>query len=403
MPFKASQIMDSIQDIKRAYGVVGNSAGLNMALQKAIMVAPTELNVLITGESGVGKEVFPRIIHDHSLRRRKTYIAINCGAIPEGTIDSELFGHEKGSFTGAISEREGYFEVANEGTIFLDEVGELPLSTQARLLRVLETGEFIRVGSSEIRKTNVRVVAATNVKLQEAIQLGKFREDLYYRLNTIPIEIPPLRERPMDIALLFRKFSSDFSEQYGTPEIILTDEARDLLIHYYWRGNIRELKNVTERISTFEQGHEVDGQTIKKYLTENQYSNVPALSGNLNGGIDAITLNSIVSAMVQMKQEIGELKASLDMLKTGGKLQSNVNVSQIVSQPKYDDTNAIEEGYAEEVHEEQHANSPKTKEQVEYNLYKQALERNHNNRTAAAKELGVSERTIYRKIRDYGL
>ncbi len=387
--------MDSIQDIKRIYGVVGNSAGLNMALQKVIMVAPTELNVLITGESGVGKEVFPRIIHDHSQRRKKKYIAINCGAIPEGTIDSELFGHEKGSFTGAISEREGYFEVADEGTIFLDEVGELPLATQARLLRVLETGEFIRVGSSEIRKTNVRVIAATNVKLQEAIQIGKFREDLFYRLNTIPIVIPPLRERPTDIALLFRKFSADFAEQYHTPELQLTDEARDLLIHYYWRGNVRELKNVTERISTFEQGHIIDENIIRKYLNDNQFSNVPALTNNNNSGFDAITLNSIVSAMVQMKQEITELKAALKNYKS----DNDSNISQNVNIAPHVENVEIEEGYAEEVHDEQ----PKTKEQVERELYRRALERNRQNRTAAAKELGVSERTIYRKIRDLGL
>ena len=359
------------------------------------MVAPTELNVLITGESGVGKEVFPRIIHDHSQRRRKKYIAINCGAIPEGTIDSELFGHEKGSFTGAISEREGYFEVADEGTIFLDEVGELPLATQARLLRVLETGEFIRVGSSETRKTNVRVIAATNVKLQEAIQLGKFREDLFYRLNTIPIVIPPLRERPADIALLFRKFSADFAEQYHTPELQLTDEARDLLIHYYWRGNIRELKNVTERISTFEQGHVIDDNIIRKYLNDNQFSNVPALTNNNNSGLDAITLNSIVTAMVQMKQEITELKAALNNYKS----DNDPNITQNVNITPHVENVEIEEGYAEEVQDEQ----PKTKEQVERELYRRALERNRQNRTAAAKELGVSERTIYRKIRDLGL
>ncbi len=402
--------MDNIQELKRAYSIVGNSSGLNMALQKAIMVAPTELNVLVTGESGVGKEVIPRVIHDHSGRRRNRYIAINCGAIPEGTIDSELFGHEKGSFTGAISEREGYFEVADKGTIFLDEVGELPLSTQARLLRVLETGEFIRVGSSDIRKTDVRVIAATNVNLQEAIQLGKFREDLYYRLNTIPIFLPPLRERPTDIALLFRKFSFDFSEKYGTPELQLTDEARDLLTHYYWRGNIRELKNVTERMSTFEQGHLIDGNTIRKYLNDEQYTNVPVLANNRENNIDAITLNSIITAMLQMKKEIAELR---DIIGKGGggsddngtypphqtlDIEHYGNNLTPAHQPVYP-THEIEEGYAEEVHDEK----PRTKNQVERELYKQALERNHNNRTAAAKELGVSERTIYRKIRDFGL
>jgi len=398
--------MDNIQEIKRAYSIVGNSAGLNMALQKATMVAPTELNVLITGESGVGKEVIPRIIHDHSGRRRNRYIAINCGAIPEGTIDSELFGHEKGSFTGAISEREGYFEVADKGTIFLDEVGELPLSTQARLLRVLETGEFIRVGSSDIRKTDVRVIAATNVNLQEAIQLGKFREDLFYRLNTIPIYLPPLRERPTDIALLFRKFSFDFSEQYGTPELQLTDEARDLLTHYYWRGNIRELKNVTERISTFEQGHIIDANIIRKYLSDEQYSNVPALANNRDNSIDAITLNSIVTAILQMKKEIAELRALIHNNGSGGDVALSAqqpldaDIYSNLSQPQQQyQSHEIEEGYAEEVHDDK----PRTKSQVERELYRQALERNHNNRTAAAKELGVSERTIYRKIRDYGL
>ncbi|MBR3565111.1 MAG: sigma-54-dependent Fis family transcriptional regulator [Paludibacteraceae bacterium] len=397
--------MVDIQDIKRAYGVVGNSAGLNMALGKAVRVAPTELNVLITGESGVGKEVFPRIIHDNSNRRRNKYIAINCGAIPEGTIDSELFGHEKGSFTGAISAREGYFEVADGGTIFLDEVGELPMPTQARLLRVLETGEFIRVGSSEIRKTNVRVVAATNVKLQEAIELGKFREDLYYRLNTIPITIPPLRERPQDIALLFRKFSADFSETYGTPELQLTDEARDVLIHYYWRGNVRELKNVTERLCTFEQGHIIDDKTLKKYLSENAFTSVPALSASREGSVDAITLNSLVTAMVQMKQEIADLKVALEQVQNGSYHPTTnhfapVSIAKTNSNPigKYEHRE-IEDGYAEEVKDEQ----PRTKTEVERELYRQALERNHYNRTAAAKELGVSERTIYRKIKDYNL
>lgn len=388
--------MDNIQDIKRAYGVVGNSAGLNMALEKAVMVAATDLNVLIMGESGVGKDVLPRIIHDHSQRRRNKYIAINCGAIPEGTIDSELFGHEKGSFTGAINEREGYFEVADKGTIFLDEVGELPLATQARLLRVLESGEFIRVGSSDIRKTNVRVIAATNVKLEDAIESGRFREDLYYRLNTIPINLPPLRERPTDIALLFRKFSADFAETYGTPELQLTDEARDLLVHYYWRGNIRELKNVTERLATFEKGHIIDDKILRNYLSNNQFSNVPVVAHSSNGNIDAITLNSIVTAMVQMKKEISELKDALSSVQSSGS-DSYHPVGQ--SEQKQFEQHEIEEGYAEEVHDEQ----PKTKDQVERELYRQALERNSYNRSAAAKELGVSERTIYRKIKDYNL
>ena len=269
--------MENIQAIKQRFEIIGNNEGLNRAIDIATQVAPTDLSVLITGESGVGKEIFPRIIHAYSSRKHAAYIAVNCGAIPEGTIDSELFGHEKGAFTGALSDRKGYFEVTDGGTIFLDEVGELPLSTQARLLRVLEAGEFIRVGSSKVQKTNVRVIAATNLDIPLAVKNGKFREDLYYRLNTIPISIPPLRERKPDIPLLFRKFAADFAEKYRMPAIRLTEDAVRILENYRWPGNIRQLKNITEQVSIIEQERNVDAITLKKYLPEDQ-TILPALA-----------------------------------------------------------------------------------------------------------------------------
>lgn len=271
-----------IQQIKQRFGIIGNNAALNRAIDVALQVAPTDLSVLITGESGVGKEVFPQIIHQNSSRKHGQYIAVNCGAIPEGTIDSELFGHEKGSFTGALADRKGYFEVADGGTIFLDEAGELPLPTQARLLRVLESGEFIKVGSSKVQKTNVRIVAATNVNLVKAVGEGKFREDLYYRLNTVPIQIPPLRERSEDIVLLFRKFASDCAEKYRMPPVHLDDEARQLLLSYRWPGNIRELKNVTERISILEEKREITAKTLRLYLPNVNVAKYPVLVSQEN-------------------------------------------------------------------------------------------------------------------------
>ena len=266
-----------IQQIKQRFGIIGNNVGLNRAIDVALQVAPTDLSVLITGESGVGKEVFPQIIHQNSARKHGQYIAVNCGAIPEGTIDSELFGHEKGSFTGALADRKGYFEVADGGTIFLDEAGELPLPTQARLLRILETGEFIKVGSSKVQKTNVRIVAATNVNLVQAVADGKFREDLYYRLNTVPIQIPPLRDRAEDIILLFRKFAADCAEKYRMPAIRLDDDARQLLLSYRWPGNIRELKNVTERISVIEESREITADILRIYLPNVSVEKYPVL------------------------------------------------------------------------------------------------------------------------------
>ena len=269
--------MTEIQTVKQRFGIIGNSEALNRAIDIAVQVAPTDLSVLITGESGVGKENFPQIIHHYSHRKHGAYIAVNCGAIPEGTIDSELFGHEKGSFTGATTDRKGYFEVADGGTVFLDEVGELPLSTQVRLLRVLETGEFIKVGSSKTQKTNVRVVAATNLNMMQAIRDGRFREDLYYRLNTVPIFVPPLRERKDDIVLLFRKFAADFAEKYNMPPIRLTDSAKTALSNYYWNGNVRQLKNITEQISVIEQKREIDEQTLRNYLPKENTERFPAL------------------------------------------------------------------------------------------------------------------------------
>jgi len=299
-----------IQAVKQRFGIIGNSELLNRAIDIAVQVSPTDLSVLITGESGVGKENFPQIIHNYSHRKHGPYIAVNCGAIPEGTIDSELFGHEKGSFTGAMSDRKGYFEVADGGTIFLDEVGELPLSTQVRLLRVLETGEFIKVGSSKTLKTNVRVVAATNLNMSTATRDGRFREDLFYRLNTVPIVVPPLRERKDDIALLFRKFASDFAEKYRMPPVRLTDDAKRLLMNYYWNGNIRQLKNITEQISVIEQQREINAQILSIYLPENEMERMPALFSRQ--GNDNKSFNSereiLYQVLFDMKKDMHDLK-----------------------------------------------------------------------------------------------
>ncbi|RMG82894.1 MAG: sigma-54-dependent Fis family transcriptional regulator, partial [Bacteroidetes bacterium] len=300
----------TLEQIKQRFGIIGNSEKLNRAIETAMRVAPTDLSVLITGESGTGKEVMPKIIHHLSHRKHGPYIAVNCGAIPPGTIDSELFGHEKGAFTGASSDRKGYFEVANGGTIFLDEVAELPLETQVRLLRVLETGEFIRVGSSKIQKTNVRIVAATNVNIPDAIKKGKFREDLYYRLNTVPIYIPPLRERKEDIHLLFRKFAADFSEKYRMPPVKLLPDAIEVLEKYYWPGNIRQLKNVTEQISIIEEKREIDAETLKKYLPNYSDSQLPAIiqSDKQTEGISSIDKDLIIAVLKDLKQDVTDLK-----------------------------------------------------------------------------------------------
>ncbi len=406
-----------VQRIKQRFGIIGNSEGLNRAIEVAVQVAPTDLSVLITGESGVGKESFPQIIHSYSSRKHGTYIAVNCGAIPEGTIDSELFGHEKGSFTGAYDSRKGYFEVANGGTIFLDEVAELPLSTQVRLLRVLETGEFFRVGSSKIIKTNVRVIAATNVDIPKAITENKFREDLFYRLNTVPIMIPPLRERKDDIHLLFRKFAIEFAERNRMPSISLTEEARHILLNYRWPGNIRQLKNISEQISVIETERVIDAATIKNYLPDYYEDKLPALYKNT---IDEKTFNSerelLYKILFDMKNDMNDLKKLvLDIIQQGPEVSnlqnSNAQIlekliqeepSLINSEPKKSPFNVnkrediIQD--TEEIIEESLSLEEKEKE-----LIIKALDKHSGKRKYAAEELGISERTLYRKIKEYDI
>ena len=405
-------VMD-VQKIKQRFGIIGNGVGLNRAIDIAIQVAHTDLSVLITGESGVGKEVFPQIIHQHSSRKHGAYIAVNCGAIPEGTIDSELFGHEKGSFTGATDQRKGYFEVANGGTIFLDEVADLPLSTQVRLLRVLETGEFIKVGSSKVMKTNVRVIAATNIDIIRAIENGKFREDLYYRLNTVPIFIPPLRDRVNDIHLLFRKFALDFAEKYRMPPIQLDDEAQKMLESYDWPGNIRQLKNITEQISVIEHNRDINRETLQKYLPE--YSNVklPAIISHDDHKNFASEREILYKILFDMKNDMNDLKKLvIDLLKQEGSSadiqQSNAQLIKKLYQSVEPVTsnnskieivrpeNNIED--TEEVLEESLSLSDK-----EIEMIKKALDKHSGKRKLAASELGISERTLYRKIKEYNL
>ena len=402
------------QQIKQRFGIIGNGESLNRSIEIAVQVANTDLSVLITGESGVGKEVFPQIIHQFSARKHNNYIAVNCGAIPEGTIDSELFGHEKGSFTGATEKRKGYFEVADGGTIFLDEVGELPLSTQVRLLRVLEAGEFMKVGSSKIQKTNVRVVAATNLNIPEAIKKGKFREDLFYRLNTVPIQLKPLRERKEDIHLLFRKFALDFAEKYTMPNIRLTEDAVKTLINYRWPGNIRQLKNITEQLSIIEENRTVNSETLIKYLPASYNTNLPALYEGI--GVDEKTFNTereiLYQVLFDMKKDMNELKSIVaDLMK--GKINTNetaniitdfpqeftsqVNNDPVVKQEfNIDDNLRIED--TEEFVEESLSIAEKEKE-----LIIKALEKYSGKRKIAAKELGISERTLYRKLKEYDL
>ena len=412
--------MDSkeIQKIKLRFGIVGNAEELNRAIDIAMQVAPTDLSVLVTGESGVGKEHFPQIIHQNSARKHNKYIAVNCGAIPEGTIDSELFGHVKGAFTGAIDERNGYFAEANNGTIFLDEIGELPLSTQARLLRVLESGEYIKVGSSKVEKTNVRIVAATNVNLVEAIARGDFREDLYYRLNTIPVKVPALRERPDDVVLLFRKFASDVSERYTMPPVQLTDVAKRLLAAYPWPGNIRQLKNVTEQITLLSVQREITEEVLREYLPEVK-SNLPMLSGNKasQGKTFESERDILYQILFDMRQDMTELKrqvavlmkgemsipnqnstyssrSELPLINTNGALETPTTIS-IRSQKSQDDFEYQDtEEYVEE---------PLSIEEAEKDLICKALIRHRGRRKAAAAELGFSERTLYRKIEKYNL
>ena len=388
-----------VQQIKQRFGIIGNSPGLNRAIDVALQVAPTDLSVLITGESGVGKETFPQIIHQNSPRKHGQYIAVNCGAIPEGTIDSELFGHEKGSFTGALADRKGYFEVADGGTIFLDEVGELPIPTQARLLRVLETGEFIKVGSSKVLKTNVRIVAATNVNLIQAVADGKFREDLYYRLNTVPIQIPPLRERPDDIILLFRKFAGACAEKYRMPPVRLDDEARQLLTSYRWPGNVRELKNITERISVIEENRDITADVLRLYLPDLNVEKYPVLVKKQDN--DQKFFNSereiLYQVLFDMKKDVNDLKKLVHDI-MGGKMPMPVADETPYAHPIRPVHSApIQE--AEAVEEEETLSL----EEVEKEMIRKALEKHNGRRKNAAADLKISERTLYRKIKEYNL
>ena len=419
--------MESVQAIKQRFEIIGNDPKLNRAVEKAIQVAPTDISVLVTGESGVGKESIPKIIHALSHRKHGKYIAVNCGAIPEGTIDSELFGHEKGSFTGATNTREGYFEVADGGTIFLDEVGELPLTTQVRLLRVLENGEFIKVGSSQVQKTNVRIVAATNVNIFDAIEKGKFREDLYYRLSTVEIALPPLRERKDDIHLLFRKFASDFAHKYKMPPIKLDDSAVELLLKYRWSGNIRQLRNVAEQISVLETKREISSQTLLSYLPM-ENPNLPSVIGSKKSESDFSNEREILyKVLFDMKSDLNDLKKlTLELMQNGsskvqeankgliqkiyGKLEENTifeeeprvemlpNQNNLI-QEEFEDDDDENYLFAETVDEEETLSL----EAKEIELIKKSLERNKGKRKAAADELGISERTLYRKIKQYDL
>ncbi|MFN8240634.1 MAG: sigma-54 dependent transcriptional regulator [Bacteroidales bacterium] len=409
-----------LQSIKQRFGIIGNYAGLNRALDIAVQVAPTDLSVLITGESGTGKEVFPQVIHSYSARKHGPYIAVNCGAIPEGTIDSELFGHEKGSFTGATDSRKGYFEVADSGTIFLDEVAELPLSTQVRLLRVLETGEFIRVGSSKVQKTNVRVIAASNVDIPTAIENGKFREDLFYRLNTVPIRIPPLRERGEDIILLFRKFAVDFAEKYRMPAIRLNRDAQTILLNYNWPGNVRQLKNITEQISIIESERDISPETLKNYLPDYQGVKLPAVFRGQEEKSFSSEREILYKILFDMKSDMNDLKKLvLDMIQRGGSDLSFHEDNSAVIKNLFGDTKAepvVRTASPEPVVEFQ----PRTvrtdiqdteaiiEESLslsdkEMELIVKALEKHNRKRKLAARELGISERTLYRKIKEYGI
>lgn len=413
---------EAIHRVKQRFEIIGNAPGLIRAIDIALQVAPTDLSVIITGESGTGKEVFPQIIHTHSARKHGSYIAVNCGAIPEGTIDSELFGHEKGAFTGALDSRRGYFEVANKGTIFLDEVAELPLSTQVRLLRVLESGEFIRVGSSKPQKTDVRVIAATNVNLIEAIQKGKFREDLYYRLNTVPISVVPLRERVDDIPLLFRKFASDFAQKYRMPTISLDDEARRMLVTYKWPGNVRQLKNVTEQISVIEESRVVSAEKLIHYLPDYNHTKLPAVISPQGGASDSSFANEreiLYKILFDMRNDVNDLKKLvLDMLQSGetGMTLRAENANLIKNLYEEDGVSFMEpapsQGFDNKGFSVDHHDIQDTEEIVEESLslvdkevemIKKALEKYNGNRRQAAKELGISERTLYRKIKEHNI
>ncbi|NVJ89637.1 MAG: sigma-54-dependent Fis family transcriptional regulator [Flavobacteriaceae bacterium] len=407
--------MESIQAIKQRFGIIGNDIQLNRALEKATRVAPTDISVLVTGESGVGKENIPRIVHSLSHRKHAKYIAVNCGAIPEGTIDSELFGHEKGAFTGATQDRKGYFEVADGGTIFLDEVGELPLTTQVRLLRVLENGEFIKVGSSKVQKTNVRIVAATNVNMQVAIEKNKFREDLYYRLSTIEIHLPALRERKEDIHLLFRKFAADFAQKYRMPAVRLDDSAVNLLLNYRFPGNIRQLKNLAEQISVIEENRTVSAEKLKQYIPDSSGS-LPAVIGKKHENDFATERDIMYKILFDMRNDINDLKKlTLDLMKGDtveevqqenhhllekiyGAKNLKENDIEVLNIPQNSSTKDEYE-YIETIEEDETLSL----QDKEIEMIKKSLERNNNKRKLAAKELGISERTLYRKIKQYNL
>lgn len=398
------QIENEILRVKQRFGIIGNAESLNRVIAIALRVAPTDLSVLITGESGVGKEFFPRIIHENSARKHNKYIAVNCGAIPEGTIDSELFGHEKGSFTGALEAHKGYFEEADGGTIFLDEVGELPLATQVRLLRVLQSGEFIRVGSSKVQRTNVRVVAATNNNLQQAIDSGRFREDLFFRLNTVPIEVPPLRERKEDIPLLFRKFAADVAVQYKMPSVVLTDEARGVLMSYYWRGNIRQLKNVAEQISALETSREITAEVLRKYL-EPVSTSAPTMSFAGGGSQEYASERELLyKILFDMRSDINELKRMLSSVLQGQPVHPqqpaevrNYLPEAVVTQP----AEVVDYAESEVVVDEPQRERTKADMQREQIL--QALKNNKGRRRDAARDLFLSERTLYRRMKDLGI
>lgn len=395
-----------LQKIKQRYNVVGNSDGLNRALDIALQVAPTDLSVLIVGESGVGKEIIPRIIHDNSPRRKEKYFAINCGSIPEGTIDSELFGHEKGSFTGAIGESEGYFGTADGGTIFLDEVGELPIATQVRLLRVLETGEYIRVGGQKIMKTNVRIVAATNVNMRKAISEGKFREDLYYRLNTIPIQMPPLRERGQDIPLLFRLFALQTAEKYKLPKITLTDKAKLLLMQYKWPGNVRQLKNITEQISVLSEKREIDAETLSQFIPQDPESTELATIENTGKHSYESERELLYKVLYELRGNVTELKQEIDALKKQLGEHGAMTAQQYGhSLPHIANgqmaTVQAEDAVAEEIKNE--PAEPMTREEHDKKEIMEALEKANGRRREAAIALGISDRTLYRRLKQYGL
>ena len=415
--FVSSMKTTELQAIKQRYNIVGNCDALNRALDVALQVAPTDLSVLIFGESGVGKEIIPRVIHDNSPRRREKYFAINCGSIPEGTIDSELFGHVKGSYTGAINDSPGYFGVANKGTLFLDEVGELPLATQARLLRVLETGEYIPVGGTEIRKTDVRIVAATNVNIRQAISEGRFREDLYYRLNSIPLQMPPLRERGEDIILLFRLFAMQMAEKYKMDRVVLDEGAKQLLMRYKWPGNVRQLKNITEQISVLSPERNITADVLSQFIPQDQES-TQLVAIHKEGGDHSFEnereilykiLFELRGNVNDMRREVSLLKKQLEDVQGGGgqaiaaPITNNTQLSPITPINPIPAVGTAEDAFAEEYIEPEREPESLNLNDISKQMLEKALERNHGNRRKAAQELGISDRTLYRRLKQYGL